>query len=151
MPSLTNPDFYSKALGQLEELKQMDPELNKMITGLEMSLIDFFVTYDNKINHYSRKEKTIGYDPYNDRRIDGKVRPTEAVLAHELGHAENDKNGTAVNYDSKMANGKIGTPKEQAIEQEKRDKNEANPIYYENIVREAKGFPQRGYNYSAGD
>ena len=33
----------------------------------------------------------------------------------------------------------------------KRNRNEMNSIYYENIVREEKGFPERGYNYSAGD
>ena len=50
-----------------------------------------------------------------------------------------------------IADGKEGTPREQAIEQEKRDRNEVNSIYYENIVREKEGYPQRGYNYSAGD
>lgn len=50
-----------------------------------------------------------------------------------------------------MANGENGTPAQQATEQEKRDKNEVNSIYYENIVREKKEYPQRGYNYSAGD
>ena len=51
----------------------------------------------------------------------------------------------------------IGTMKDSltiklpAIEQEKRDKNEVNSIYYENIVREKEGYPQRGYNYSTGD
>lgn len=40
---------------------------------------------------------------------------------------------------------------ERAIEQDKQNRNEQNSIYYENIVREEKGFPQRGYNYSAGD
>ena len=45
---------------------------------------------------------------------------------------------------------KKGTPKEQALEQ-KKNQNEQNPIYYKNIVREEKGFPQRGYNYSVGD
>jgi oligoendopeptidase F len=74
-----------------------------------------------------------------------------STLAHELGHAENDMNGTSVTYNEDMANGKIGTPAQQAIEQEKRNRNELNSIYYENIVREKKEYPQRGYNYSAGD
>ena len=52
---------------------------------------------------------------------------------------------------NEIADGKAGTPEEQAIEQEKRDRNEVNSIYYENIVREKEGYPQRGYNYSAGD
>lgn len=73
------------------------------------------------------------------------------MLVHELGHAENDKNGTSVKYNTKKANGEIETPAEQAIEQEKRDRNEVNSIFYENIVREKKEYPQRGYNYSTGD
>ena len=62
-----------------------------------------------------------------------------------------DKNGTSIKYNKQIADGKEGTPREQAIEQEKRDRNEVNSIYYENIVREKEGYPQRGYNYSAGD
>jgi hypothetical protein len=58
---------------------------------------------------------------------------------------------TSVTYNEDMANGKIGTPAQQAIEQEKQNRNEVNSIYYENIVREKKEYPQRGYNYSAGD
>jgi hypothetical protein len=39
---------------------------------------------------------------------------------------------------------------DNAIEQEKRNRNEVNSIYYENIVRK-KEYPQGGYNYAAGD
>ena len=71
--------------------------------------------------------------------------------AKPLEYYENNMNGTSVTYDRDMANGKIGTPAKQAIEQEKRNRNEVNSIYYENIVREKKEYPQRGYNYSTGD
>ena len=145
-------NFEAKVQSQLQELKDMDPELNKMITDLEDPSIDFHIEYDNnKNNHYDHKTKKIGYDPDDYIRKDGKKRPPEAALAHELGHAENDKNGTSVKYNKKMANGKIGTPAQQAKEQVKRDRDEANSIYYENIVRAKKEYPQRGYNYSAGD
>ncbi|MBR3564952.1 MAG: hypothetical protein IKN91_01295 [Paludibacteraceae bacterium] len=94
---------------------------------------------------------TIKYDPDDNIRKDGQIRPPEAALAHELGHAENDKNGDTVKYDRAIANGEKGTKKEQAAEQGKRDLNEINSIYYENIVREKEGYPLRDYNYSAGD
>ena len=145
-------NFEAKVMAQLKELKDMDPELNKMITNLEDPSIDLHIKYDNnKNNHYDPKTKEIGYDPDDYIRKDGDKRPPEAALAHELGHAENDKNGTSVKYNKRMANGEIGTPAQQTNEQVKRDKNEANSIYYENIVREKKEYPQRGYNYSAGD
>ena len=119
---------------------------------MELSPIDFYIGYDNTHNHYNPNSKTIGYDPNNNIRKDGKVRPPEAALAHELGHAENDKNGTAVKYDKDVVNGtKKATSEQVFIEKGKQDKNEANSIYYENIVREKEGYPQRGYIYSNGD
>lgn len=36
---------------------------------------------------------------------------------------------------------------DNAIEQEKRDRNEVNSIYYENIVRPKEGEPTRSYDY----
>jgi hypothetical protein len=122
-----------------------------MIADLENSSIDFHIKHDNNSNHYNPSTKEIEYDPDNYIRKNGEERPPEAALVHELGHAENDMNGTSVNYNEKVANGEIGTPAQQAIEQEKRNRNEVNSIYYENIVREKKEYPQRGYNYSAGD
>ena len=148
-------NYEAKVQSHLQELKDMDPELNKMIADLENSSIDFHIKYDNNndnnSNNYNPGTKVIEYDPDNYIRKNGEERPPEAALAHELGHAENDMNGTSVTYNEDMANGKIGTPAKQAIEQEKRDRNEVNSIYHENIVREKKGYPQRGYNYSAGD
>jgi RHS repeat-associated protein len=145
-------NYEAKVQSHLQELKGMDPELNKMIADLENSSIDFHIKHDNNnSNHYNPNTKEIDYDPDNYIRKNGEERPPEAALAHELGHAENDMNGTSVTYNEDMANGKIGTPAQQAIEQEKRNRNELNSIYYENIVREKKEYPQRGYNYSAGD
>lgn len=145
-------NFEAKVQYQLQNLKDMDPELNTMITALENSPINFHIKYDNnKNNHYNTKTKEVGYDPDDYYRIDGGKRPPEAALAHELGHAENDEKGTSVKYNKNRADGKSGTIVEQAIEQEKKDRNEVNSIYYENIVREKNGYPQRGYNYSAGD
>ena len=151
LPSVINPDFLHIAKSQLNELKRMDPELTNMITSLELSPMDFYIEY-NKNNEYNPITNTIGYDPHNDMRTDGEIRPPVAALAHELGHAENDKKGTSVDYDKCKANGITKTTlKERAKEQDKQNRNEQNPIYYENIVRENKKYPQRGYNYSNGD
>ena len=145
-------NFESKVMLQLGKLKDMDSELNKMIISLEKSNITFYIEYENnKNNYYNNLTNTIKYDPDDNIRKDGQIRPPEAALAHELGHAENDKNGDTVKYDRAIANGEKGTKKEQATEQSKRDLNEINSIYYENIVREKEGYPLRGYNYSAGD
>ena len=145
-------NFEKKVINQLEVLKRLDLEINNMITSLEDSPINFYIEYyTNKNNHYNPVDNTVGYDPDDYFRYNGEKRPPEAALTHELGHAEDDKDGKIVKYNPKIANGEIGSIKEQAIEQEKRDKNEVNAIYYENIVREKEGYPQRGYNYSAGD
>ena len=145
-------NFESKVMLQLGKLKDMDSELNKMIISLEESNITFYIEYENnKNNYYNNLTNTIKYDPDDNIRKDGQIRPPEAALAHELGHAENDKNGDTVKYDRAIANGEKGTKKEQATEQSKRDLNEINSIYYENIVREKEGYPLRGYNYYAGD
>jgi hypothetical protein len=127
-----------------------------IIRQIRILIVDHkFLLTPNKSSNFAAEitnmVKEIDYDPDNYIRKDGQERPPEAALAHELGHAENDMNGTSVTYNEDMANGKIGTPAQQAIEQEKQNRNEVNSIYYENIVREKKEYPQRGYNYSAGD
>ena len=145
-------NFEAKVTNQLATLKGLDLEINNMITSLEDSPTKFYIEYyTNKNNHYNPVDNTVGYDPDDYFRRNGEKRPPEAALAHELGHAADDKDGKIVKYNPHIANGETGTPKEQAIEQEKRDRNEVNSIYYENIVREKEGYPQRGYNYSAGD
>ena len=145
-------NFEAKVTNQLATLKGLDLEINNMITSLEDSPTKFYIEYyTNKNNHYNPVDNTVGYDPDDYFRRNGEKRPPEAALAHELGHASDDKDGKIVKYNPHIANGETGTPKEQAIEQEKRDRNEVNSIYYENIVREKEGYPQRGYNYSAGD
>ena len=145
-------NFEAKVTNQLATLKGLDLEINNMITSLEDSPTKFYIEYyTNKNNHYNPGDNTVGYDPDDYFRRNGEKRPPEAALAHELGHAADDKDGKIVKYNPHIANGETGTPKEQSIEQEKRDRNEVNSIYYENIVREKEGYPQRGYNYSAGD
>ena len=133
-------------MNQLKNLKSIDSELNAMITSIEDSPIVFHIE-ENKRNHYNRKTKTIGYNPDNNTRQDGEQRPAEAALAHELGHAENDKNNASVNYNTNTKNKDASHQNEL----DKKNKNEVNSIYYENIVREHEGYPQRGYNYVNGD
>lgn len=71
----------------------------------------------------------------------GKKRPAQVGLAHELGHAENDVDGTTVKYISEKArNGDQG-------ELDKWNKNEINSIDKENIVRENYKCEKRPYNY----
>ena len=139
-------NFEKKVTRQLEELKAMDPCLMKMITNLEDPTMDLYIQPEKgKNNRFIRKDKKILYNPDDHIRKDGKERPPEAALAHELGHAENEKNGTHVKYNEDKV--KAGDP----VEQNKKNLNELNPIFYENIVREKKGYPERGHNYVNGD
>lgn len=138
--------FEAKVIRQLEELKTLDPCLARMITDLEDSPIDFYVLPEKgKHNRYLPNENVILYNPDDYIRSDGQKRPPEAALAHELGHAEDDKNGAIIKVDNDKL--KAGDPEEQ----NKKNLNEINPIFYENIVREKKGYPERGYNYVNGD
>ena len=62
-------------------------------------------------------------------------------LAHELGHAENDVDGTTIHYDKEKAH------QGDQVELDKRNKNEINSIDKENIVRENYNCKERPYNY----
>lgn len=41
----------------------------------------------------------------------------------------------------------ISEPAQQALEQEKRNRNEVNSIYHENQVRQKEGEPTRSYDF----
>ena len=75
--------------------------------------------------------------------IEGGYDSPNAVLAHELGHAENNMNGTNIVYnheEARKGNGNI-------VEKQKGNANERKSIYYENQVRQKEGEPTRSYDY----
>lgn len=92
-------------------------------------------------NCYRREDSTIYLNINNTTGYDGKDRPVEAALAHELGHAENIYDGKAVSYDAKKA--KQG----DVMEQEKMIENKRNSIDMENAVRKEMEYPERDYDY----
>lgn len=88
-----------------------------------------------------KKDSEIYYDSNNGFLVDGDYSSPQAILAHELGHAENNMEGTSIKYDQKKA--KQG----DAIEIQKGNLNEQKSIFYENIVREKQGDNARPYEY----
>ena len=135
--------YVDKVNNDVNKLKNIDPELNKLISVLENSDTKYYIEKTqgkNKGNSYNRSNNTIYYNPENNIGVGGE-RPAIAGLAHELGHAENDENGIHINYNLRKV--REGNQKEI----EKLNNNELNSIYYENIVRESSGYEQRSYNY----
>ena len=146
-------NFEAKVQGQLSTIKSVSTELASMVGKLENSKSTYHIKplYEHPkniknpgsktTNSYSRASKTIYFDPENSRGYDGNERPPESALSHELGHAENDEDGTSVNFNiHRAASG-------DTDEQSKIDKNEINSITYENQVREYFGYPERPYDY----
>ena len=135
-------NFEAKAMSQLQELKDMDPELNKMITKIEESSTEYHImAVDGDEFSYNNSKKEIRYNPDSQKTKSGKKRHAQVGLAHELGHVENDIDGTTVKYDKEKAqNG-------DQIELDKYNRNELNSIDKENIVREKYNCKERPYNY----
>lgn len=129
-------------MSHLNELKDMDPELNKMITKIEESDTEYhIINIDGNKFSYNDSEKEIRYNPDSKETKSGKKRPAQVGLAHELGHAENDVEGTTIRYDEEKA--RHGNQ----VELDKWNKNELNSIDKENIVREKYNCKERPYNY----
>ena len=141
------PNYQGKVMSALSQLKDIDPEINQMISQLETSDVEYTIKPtterpDGKNgNAYYSKEKTIYFDPDNNKRADGEERDAIVGLAHELGHAENDDNGTRIPYNKDAAQ------KGDLVEKEKRNQNERNSIRKENIVRDKLNLPQRDETY----
>ncbi|MCQ2336913.1 MAG: type III secretion system effector protein [Paludibacteraceae bacterium] len=146
-------NFEAKVQKQLNNIKSISPGLNQMVTDLEKSKNTYSIKSvsehpDNKRetdsrsgNSYRKSDKTIYFDMDKTTGYDGKERPLEAALAHELGHAEDDKNGNRIDYDRNKLNN------HDVIEMDKCQRNEINAISRENEVRDAMGYPERDYNY----
>ena len=140
-------NYQGKVMSALSRLNDIDPEINQMISQLEASDVEYTIkptterTDGKKGNAYNSKEKTIYFDPDNNKRADGEERDPIVGLAHELGHAENDDNGTRIPYNKDAA--KNGDP----VEKEKWNQNEKNSIRKENIVRDKLNLPPRDETY----
>ena len=84
-------------------------------------------------NGYDAEANNIYYDPDNVHGAIG-IRPPEAGLMHEFGHAENDDQGKRIIYNRKKAlSGDI-------VEKEKWNKNERHSIELENEVYKSEGL-----------
>ena len=140
-------NYQGKVMSALSQLKDIDPEINQMISQLETSDVEYTIKPtterpDGKNgNAYYSKEKTIYFNPDNNKRANGEERDAIVGLAHELGHAENDDNGTRIPYNRDAA--QKGDP----VEKEKWNQNERNSIRKENIVRDKLNLPQRDETY----
>ena len=135
-------NFEAKVQSQLQELKDMDPELNKMITKIEEADTEYhIISIDGNRFSYNDSEKEIRYNPDIKETKSGKKRPAQVGLAHELGHAENDVDGATVKYDKNKAR------QGDQVELDKWNKNELNSIDKENIVRDNYKCEERPYNY----
>lgn len=146
-------DNFEAKVQQYMNNIQFIPSVNNMVGKLEKSSNVYNIKPISKHpensrtpgkkqgNCYRREDSTIYLNINNTTGYDGKDRPVEAALAHELGHAENTEDGKAVSYDAKKA--KQG----DVMEQEKMIENERNSIDMENAVRKEMGYPERDYDY----
>ena len=122
----------------------MDSRLNIMITKIEESSTEYHIIKEDRFS-YNNSKKEIRYNPDIKETKSGKQRPAQVGLAHELGHAENNVDGTTVEYDRGKA------LKGNQVELDKWNKNELNSIDKENIVREKYNCEERPYNYFIKD
>lgn len=139
-------NFEAKVMAQLKELKNMDPALDEMITKIEEPTTEYHITdIDGNGFGYDNSKKELFYNPDSKETKTGRKRPAIVGLAHELGHVENDVDGSTVEFDKEKA--KNGDP----VEREKCNKNEQNSIGKENIVRTKLGCKNRPNDYFTND
>ena len=149
-------NFERQTMTYLKELKGMSPILNTAISKMEDSktiTISIYPMsqYDGDKNKGvttskttimgEKKDSEIYYDSNNGFLVDGDYSSPQAILAHELGHAENNMEGTSIKYNQEKAR------QGDAIEIQKGNLNEQKSIFYENIVRENQGDNARPYEY----
>ena len=150
-------NFERQTMMYLKELKGMSPVLNTAISKMEDSktiTISIYpmsqydgdknkgVTTSSKTTVMGeKKDSEIYYDSNNGFLVDGDYSSPQAILAHELGHAENNMEGTSIKYNQEKAR------QGDAIEIQKGNLNEQKSIFYENIVRENQGDNARPYEY----
>ena len=151
MSKLGVNNYEAKVQSQIEELKNIHPEINDMISFIEDSPITIKVVHpatyhDSQGNHFVfnafyRSDKTIMYDPENDILPSGKTRPAIIGLAHEFAHVENFLKGTEVQVNRDKA--RHGDKNEI----EKLNEDELHSIQIENLVREVYNIPLRNETY----
>ena len=152
-------NFERQTMANLKELKAMSPILNTAISKMENSQSFTVSIYPmseyngnknkgvtvNKETAEHRKASDIYYDSNVGFLVDGDYSSPQAILAHELGHAENHMEDTSIKYDKTKA--QTG----DKVEAQKGNLNEQKSISYENIVRENQGDGERSYNYYKTD
>jgi RHS repeat-associated protein len=111
-----NNSYILKVAGQLNEIKGMDKDVNKMVSNLESSKNNHTIRLDKedfkqngsnnspegvvteKTNENGEKKMTSGsktnFDPNATENIRGEKDDPRAQLAHELSHASDNDNGT---------------------------------------------------------
>ena len=145
-------NFEAKTIQRLQDLKSVSPELNKAITSMALKEdvnvnIQPMSKYKGKPNEgvtvRDGKNSDIYYNEDVGFPIDGNYSSPDAILAHELGHAENNMNGTYIEYNHDEAKKSNGNVQEKI----KGNANERQSIYYENQVRQKEGEPARSYDY----
>lgn len=151
MSKLGVNNYEAKVQSQIEELKNIHPEINDMISFIEDSPITIKVVHpatyhDSQGNHFVfnafyRSDKTTMYDPENDILPSGKTRPAIIGLAHEFAHVENFLKGTEVQVNRDKA--RHGDKNEI----EKLNEDELHSIQIENLVREVYNIPLRNETY----
>jgi uncharacterized protein RhaS with RHS repeats len=108
--------YILKVAGQLDEIKSMNKDVNKMISGLESSKNDHIIDLNKedfkengatnkpsgvvweKTNDKGEKKMTCGsitnFDPNATTDITGEKDDPRSQLAHELSHASDNDNGS---------------------------------------------------------
>lgn len=124
----------------INKLTLLSPKLASTINNLERSSATYNIKptierpdYDSKYNKknwngYLSDNKTVYYDPDNVQGACG-IRPPEAGLMHELGHAENDEQGKRISYNAKAARSGDETEKARWNQNEKHSIELENEVY----------------------
>ena len=153
-------NFESKTQQRLQYSKTVSPELNKAITTMETAKnskvkispsSQFYKDYPKEaskgdswktgVTAREGSNSSIYYQEDAGFLIDGNYSSPDAILAHELGHADDNMSGTFVVYNHEEAI--QGNMEEQL----KGNANEKKAITYENHVRQTEGEPARTYDY----
>ena len=157
--------YEKRVMDHITQLKEISPELNKVITEIENSRFTIHIKhtdkrpkdkYGNKNNGNAFYKKsniitssgqpipssgTLYYDPENFTTNQGNTRIPIIGLTHEFGHAYNAIKGENVIYKPTEAE------KGVAIHVELGNQDENKSIMLENIVRKYLNIEERSYEY----
>ncbi len=162
--------YEKQVQDDLQKLRQMDGELEDVISGLEKHWRKIYVKHtdykpadedgkktkgnafipSNKNKQDSKQDGitylahgggTLYYDPQNRITNQGNERDPIIGLAHELGHALRSIAGKAIEYDTEKANQGDGKNVDLG------NADERYSIKLENIIRRLTNHPERSYDY----